>query len=134
VRISQLAERAGVTAKALRYYERIGLLPEPARSPSGYRNYDWTVLSRLRFIRAAAAVGLSLGEIRQVAALRDRGAVPCDHVYELLQRRAAEVDERIEELQRLRRDLKGLTGRARRLDPADCDPRGVCHLIAPSAR
>jgi DNA-binding transcriptional MerR regulator len=134
VRISQLAERAGVTAKALRYYERIGLLPEPARSPSGYRNYDWTVLGRLRFIRAAAAVGLSLGEIRQVAALRDRGAVPCDHVYELLQRRAAEVDERIEELQRLRRDLKGLTGRARRLDPADCDPRGVCHLIAPSAR
>ena len=134
MRISQLAERAGVTAKALRYYERIGLLPEPARSPSGYRNYDWTVLGRLRFIRAAAAVGLSLGEIRQVAALRDRGAVPCDHVYELLQRRAAEVDERIEELQRLRRDLKGLTGRARRLDPADCDPRGVCHLIAPSAR
>jgi DNA-binding transcriptional MerR regulator len=134
MRIGELAEHAGVTAKALRYYERIGLLPEPARSRSGYRNYDSTVVDRLRFIRAATAVGLSLGEIRQVAALRDRGEIPCDHVYELLQRRAAEVDERIEELQGLRRDLKVLTRRARHLDPAACDPRGVCHLITPSSR
>jgi MerR family copper efflux transcriptional regulator len=134
MRIGEFAERAGVTAKTLRYYERIGLLPEPSRSASGYRDYESAVLDRLGFIRAAAAVGLSLGEIRQVVALRDRGQAPCSHVYELLRRRAAEVDGRIAELQRLSRDLKALTKRARRLNPADCEPRSVCHLISPSAR
>lgn len=132
MRIGQLAAQAGVTAKTLRYYERIGLLPPPTRLTSGYRDYNPKGLDRLGFIRAAAAVGLSLGEIRQVVALRDRGQAPCDHVYELLRRRTAEVDERIEELQRLRRDLKTLTKRAERLDPAECEPRGVCHVIAPS--
>jgi DNA-binding transcriptional MerR regulator len=134
MRIGELAAQAGVTAKTLRYYERIGLLAEPSRSASGYRDYESKVLDRLGFIRAAAAVGLSLGEIRQVVALRDRGEAPCNHVYELLRRRAAEVDERIAELQRLSRDLKTLAKRARRLDPANCDPRSVCHLITPSAR
>src|SRR2546425_8203734 len=132
VRISQLATQAGVTTKTLRYYERIGILPAPSRSASGYRDYRPDVLERLGFIRASQAVGLSLGEIRQVVALRDRGETPCDHVYRLLQRRTAELDERINELQALRRDLQALTKRARRLDPANCDPRGVCHLIQSS--
>src|SRR5712692_9739201 len=124
VRISQLAGQAGVTSKTVRYYERIGVLPAPSRSPSGYRDYRPDALDRLGFIRAGQAVGLSLGEIRQVIALRDRGATPCDHVYRLLQRRTAELDERIGELQALRRDLQVLTNRARRLDPADCDAGG----------
>jgi hypothetical protein len=67
-----------------------------------------------------------------VVALRDRGETPCDHVFRLLQRRTAELDQRINELQTLRHDLQALTKRARRLDPADCDPRGVCHLITSS--
>lgn len=132
MRISELASRSGVTTKALRYYERIGILPPPLRSASGYRDYRPDVLERLGFIRAGQAVGLSLGEIRQVVALRDRGETPCDHVYRLLQRRTAELDERIDELQALRRDLRALTKRARRLDPADCDSGGVCHLITSS--
>ncbi len=132
VRISELAGKAGVTSKTLRYYERIGILPAPSRSPSGYRDYRPDVLGRLGFIRAGQAIGLSLGEIRQVVALRDRGATPCDHVYQLLQRRSAELDERIDQLQSLRRELQALTKRARRLDPADCDPRGVCHLVKSS--
>jgi DNA-binding transcriptional MerR regulator len=131
VRISQLAGQAGVTSKTLRYYERIGLLPTPSRLPSGYRDYPPEVLDRLGFIRAGQTIGLSLGEIRQVIALRDRGQPPCDHVYRLLQRRTAELNERIEDLQGLSRELQMLTKRARRLDPADCDPQGVCHLITP---
>ena len=83
----------------MRYYERIGVLPAPSRSTSGYRDYRPDALDRLGFIRASQAVGLSLGEIRQVVALRDRGETPCDHVYQLLQRRTAELDERIDELQ-----------------------------------
>lgn len=132
MRISELAGQAGVTTKTVRYYERIGVLPVPSRSPSGYRDYRPDALDRLGFIRAGQAVGLSLGEIRQVVALRDRGETPCDHVYRLLQRRTAELDERIVELQALRRDLQALTKRARRLDPADCESGGVCHLITSS--
>ncbi len=134
VRISELAGQAGVTTKTLRYYERIGLLPVPSRSPSGYRDYRPDVLDRLGFIRAGQAVGLSLGEIRQVVALRDRGETPCDHVYQLLRRRGAELNERIDDLQRLRRELQALSRRARRLDPADCNPRGICHLISPAVQ
>jgi DNA-binding transcriptional MerR regulator len=132
VRISQLAGRAGVTAKTLRYYERIGLLPAPKRSASGYRDYRPDVLDRLGFIRAGQAIGLSLGEIRQVVALRDRGETPCDHVYRLLARRTAELNDRINDLQSLRRELQSLTKRARRLDPAACNPGGICHLITPN--
>ncbi len=134
MRIGQLAEEAGVTTKTLRYYEGIGLVAAPLRSASGYRDYHAEVLGRLGFIKAAQAIGLSLGEIRQVIGLRERGDVPCDHVYQLLQRRTAELDERIEDLRRLRLELKALTKRARRLNPMECDPRGICHLISPSAR
>jgi len=132
MRISELASQAGVTTKTLRYYERIGVLSPPSRSRSGYRDYRPDALDRLGFIRAGQAVGLSLGEIRQVVALRDYGETPCDHVYRLLQRRTAELDERINELTTLRRDLQALTKRARRLDPSDCDSGGVCHLITSS--
>jgi DNA-binding transcriptional MerR regulator len=132
MRIGELAEAAGVTSKTLRYYERIGLLAPPSRSQSGYREYQRDVLARLGFIKAGQALGLSLGEIRPVIGLRDRGETPCDHVSQLLARRTAELDERIEDLRRLRRELTRLTRRARRLDPMKCDPRGICHLITPS--
>ncbi len=133
VRIGELAERSGLSAKAIRYYEEIGVLPEPARTPAGYRDYDAATLDRLTFIRAAQAVGLTLGEIREVVALRDRGETPCAHVLDLLRERAAEVDRRIAELQRLRGELAKLARRARSLDPADCAPDRICHLIGPAA-
>jgi DNA-binding transcriptional MerR regulator len=75
-----------------------------------------------------------LGEIREVIAMRDRGEVPCAHVLDLLQQRSAEVEARIAELHPLRAELRRLARRARTLDAADCDPRRVCHLIAPSRR
>jgi DNA-binding transcriptional MerR regulator len=76
MRIGEVAAQAGVTTKAIRYYERIGLLAPPARTEAGYRRYDAGTLTRLRFVRAAQAVGLSLGEIREVIAFRDRGVAP----------------------------------------------------------
>jgi MerR family copper efflux transcriptional regulator len=130
VRIGELAERAGISAKAIRYYEQIGLLAPPARTPSGYRDYDHATLGRLAFIRAAQAVGLTLGEIRQVVAFRDRGQTPCEHVATLLQRRAAELEARIAELQQLRGELDRLARRAGTLDPKQCPPERVCHVIA----
>jgi len=129
MRIGELAVAAGLPTKTIRYYETIGVLAPPSRTPSGYRAYDRNAIDRLRFVRAAQAVGLTLGEIRSIVALRDRGETPCAHVMDLITARAAEVDQRITELQRLRADLETLARRARQLDPADCDPAHVCHLI-----
>jgi len=130
VRIGELAGRARVSAKAIRYYEQVGVLAPPTRTRSGYRDYDHAALGRLAFVRAAQAVGLTLGEIRQVVAFRDRGQTPCEHVAALLQRRAAELEARIAELQQLRGELDRLARRAATLDPKQCPPERVCHVIA----
>jgi DNA-binding transcriptional MerR regulator len=131
MRIGELADRSGVPVKTIRYYEEIGVLAPAERTASGYRDYDNPAIDRLTFVRAAQAVGLSLGEIREIVSLRDRGQTPCTHVVELLEHRADEIGERIAELQRLQGDLVRLAARAQILDPADCDPRRVCHVIAP---
>ena len=96
--IGEVAHRSGVPPKTLRYYEDIGLLPAPARTVSGYRDFDGTVIDRLRFIRSAQAIGLSLGEIRGIVALRDDGQAPCGHVLELLRTRSLEIGRTIAEL------------------------------------
>ena len=127
--IGELATAAGVPAKTIRYYETIGLLDPPRRTVSGYRNYDATAADRLGFIRAAQAAGLTLGEIRSIVALRDRSVPPCGHVLQLLSARAADMDRRIAELRQLRGELRRLVERGQHLDPADCDPRRICHLL-----
>ena len=129
MRIGELAEQAGISTKAIRYYEQIGILTPPARTASGYHTYDQTAIGRLGFVRAAQAVGLTLGEIRQVIAFRDNGQAPCAHVTDLLQRRTAELDARIAELQQLRGELRQLAQRAATLDPEQCPPERVCHII-----
>jgi|SRR5258708_14849061 DNA-binding transcriptional MerR regulator len=134
MQIGELAQRSGLSVKTLRYYEDIDVLAAPPRTAGGYRDYDDAVLGRLEFVRAAQAVGLTLGEIREVIAFRERGEVPCGHVLDVILHHAGEVDRRIVELQRLRADLDRLARRARTLDPADCPESAVCHVLLPSAR
>lgn len=135
MRIGELARRTGVTTRAIRHYERIGLLPDADRTEVGYRIYTDDALSRLAFVRVAQAVGLTLGEIGEVIAFRDRGETPCGHVLALVERRTAALAERIEEMQRLRVEFESPAERARSLDPADCSADDVCHLIArPASR
>jgi DNA-binding transcriptional MerR regulator len=112
VRIGVLADRVGVTTKAVRFYEALGLLPAPARTGSGYRDYSETDVARLTFIKTAQRLGLSLDEIREIIALRDRGEQPCSHVARLLHAHVAALDRRIEEMQVLREELRGLEARA----------------------
>jgi MerR family transcriptional regulator, copper efflux regulator len=132
MRIGDVAEHAGLSTKALRYYEQSGLIDAPARTPSGYRDYDESVLDRLRFIRAAQAVGLSLGEIRGVIAFREQGSPPCGHVLELIESRATDLDRRISELRALRDELRALAARGRTLSPEACSPDLVCHILNPA--
>src|SRR5438034_5325261 len=83
--------------------------------------------------RAAQAVGLTIAEIREVVAIRDVGTAPCTHVLELIERRRAEVHSRITELQQLERDLMQLAEQGAGLDPAECDPAGICKIMPSEA-
>lgn len=129
MQIGEVAQRAGLATSAIRFYEDRGLLPEPERTKTGYRDYDPGVVDRIRFIRAGQAVGLTLRELNEVLHIRDQGESPCRHVSDLLDARIQEVDYRIEELRSLRRDLTRLRRRASGLDPGDCQPESVCRII-----
>lgn len=130
--IGEIAQRSGIPAKTLRYYEDIGLLRPPERSASGYRDYRPEVLDRLAFIKSSQALGLSLGEIRSIISMREDGDAPCSHVLQLLLDRSIEIDRTIRDLRNLKAELQLLVDRAKNLDPADCEPDRVCHLIGPT--
>lgn len=129
MRIGELARRTGTTAKTLRFYEQTGLLPQPVRTESGYRDYDEDALDRLRFVRAAQSAGLTLADIRDVMAARDLNGPPCEHVTALLDRHADELDQRIAKLIATRTEVQRLRARARTLDPGECTAASVCHVI-----
>lgn len=129
MRIGELAGRAGLTTKTLRFYEQAEVLPRPGRSASGYRNYDETAFARLRFIRAAQVAGLTLAEIRAIIAVREDGGPPCTHVTALLDQHAAALDQRIAELEATRAEVRRLRDRADTLNPATCREDGVCQVI-----
>lgn len=121
-----MADRLGVTTKSIRFYESIGLLPEPERAPSGYRRYTETDAERLTFIKTAQRLGLTLDEIKEIIAFRDRGQRPCAYVAEVLHRQVADLDERIREMRRLRDELRHLERHAAALR---ADNTGYCGVI-----
>jgi len=128
MRIGEAAGQAGVTAKTVRFWEDQHLLPPPARTAAGYRDYDTAIVERLAFIRHAQAAGLTLEHIRQVLDIRDDGQPPCVHVTGLITQRLGEVEARLAELTRTRDQLVVLAARAAAQDPADC--QGYCSIIA----
>jgi MerR family transcriptional regulator, copper efflux regulator len=132
VRIGEVAGLAGVSAKTIRFWEGQRLIPPPARSPAGYRDYRPAVLERIAFIRQAQAAGLNLDAIGQILRIRDGGQPPCVHVSALIDRRLAEVRARLAELERTRDQLAAMVERAAAQDPADC--RGCCSIIAGAVR
>ncbi len=103
--VSKLAEQAGTSADTVRYYERIGLLPETERSPSGYRLYGDEAVERLRFIKRAQRFGLRLEAIAELLEVRQQGLCPCGHTRRFLEARVAELDEEMSSLARLRADI-----------------------------
>src|SRR5437667_3379997 len=79
--IGELARRAGVTPKAIRFYERKRVLPTGERAPNGYRVYGDDSVEMLRFVKQATGLGLTLAEIKDIIAIRQGGRPPCTHVW-----------------------------------------------------
>lgn len=133
MQIGELGRKAGVAAKTIRYYEEIGLLPEPERAANDYRDYEEDSVDRLRFIRDAQATGLSLTEIASILDLRDRGEQTCGHVIGLLEQHLTDIDRQIAQLRETRNLLTAMSERAKRLDPAECADPNRCQTISPDA-
>lgn len=108
LRVSQVAEQAGVSPDAVRFYEKEGLLPQPPRSPAGYREYDEQIPQRIRFIKGAQEMGLKLSEIGELLEIQDRGACPCGHTKTLVERRIHEIDAEMKRLSDLRTELASM--------------------------
>ena len=106
--VSALADQAGLSADTVRYYERVGLLPELARSAAGYRLYDQDAVGRLRLIKGAQRAGLRLREIGELLQVADRDRCPCGHTETLLRERLAEVRAELARLQALETELTRL--------------------------
>jgi MerR family transcriptional regulator, copper efflux regulator len=103
--IGQTARRAGVGVETVRFYERQGLLQEPPRRDSGYRQYPEDVVARLRFIRRAKELGFSLKEIKELLALRVDPTTTYAEVRSRAVAKIADIEEKIQALQRMRRAL-----------------------------
>jgi MerR family transcriptional regulator, copper efflux regulator len=107
LKIGEVAKHSGIGIEALRFYERSGLLGRPGRTESGYRVYDAVVLKRLDFIKRAQVLGFSLSEIKRIVADKQAGKSPCLEVREIVRHRLEELDERMKEMRRYRRELGG---------------------------
>jgi len=108
--VSQLAGQAGISSDTVRYYGRLGLLPETGRTNAGHRYYDEAALDRLRFIKGAQWFDLRLEDIRDLLAVLDTEACACGHTREVLLRRIALIDEQRARLDEIRAALCRLVG------------------------
>ena len=130
MKIGELAGMASVNPKTIRYYESIGVLPEPARTSSGYRDYDASFLDKLTFIRSAQSLGVTLDEIREILLFSERGEAPCSYVRGVLTSQLEGIGRRISELELLRDQLTEIVSEAARLSPEvqDCTCRLIEHV------
>ena len=131
MQIKQLAALAQVSPKTIRYYESIGVLPEPDRSPNGYREYEDIDVERLKLVLGARRLEFSLDDVTEILAMRDRREAPCRRVLDKLVQKADEIANRITELQRLEQELRHLHALGQTFPTDDVDGKAcVCHLVS----
>ena len=108
MRTHEVAEKAGVNAQTLRYYERRGLLADPPRSRAGYRDYPPFVIEVLRFVKRAQELGFTLAEVEELLRLADGGPESCEAARSLAESHIADLLRKIADLQRMRVSLTAL--------------------------
>jgi Cu(I)-responsive transcriptional regulator len=128
--IGDLAKRTGTKVETIRYYERIGLLPSPARTNGNYRSYDDAQLGRLSFIRRARDLGFSLDRVRELLSFTDQRDRSCEAVDVIARQHLAEVERKIADLSALRTELADIIGRCRHGTVADCR---IIEALAPKS-
>jgi len=135
MQIRDLAYQSQLSEKTVRYYESIGVLRPPRRASNGYREYDASDVERAKFVAGARNLDLSLDDIREILAMRDKREAPCRTMLELIKHKADQIAERILHLQRMEKDLRklyklGLTFPTDDVDGKNC----VCHLVSEHAK
>ena len=134
MQIKVLSLRTGLQEKTIRFYEESGVLPPPNRMPNGYRDYGEADVERVRFVAGLRRLDLSLNDIGEILAMRDRHESPCRVVLDSLSAKAEEIAQRIEELSRLERDLRQLYSLGLTFPTDDVDGKNcVCHLVIEKA-
>lgn len=129
--IGDLAKATGTKVETIRYYERIGLLPAPARTEGNYRAYSFEHVGRLSFIRRARDLGFTLDQVRVLLSLSDQKDQSCETVDQIAREHLAEVDQKIADLRSLRRELATIIGQCGQGTIADCR---IIEALAPLAR
>lgn len=119
LKIGEVAKRSGVGIETIRYYERQGLLAEPDRRASGYRQYDESVVSRLQFIRNAKELGFTLAEIKELFGLWFDVNTKCVHVRQRAERKISDIDDKIRTLQKIKRSLKKVVSQCEKHDAVE---------------
>ena len=128
--ISALARHTGVSAKTLRYWESLALLPKAARSHTGYRLFDPDAARYVEFIQKSKSVGLSLSEIAKVLRVARNGGNPCPEVVSWAKQKAEEIEQQIDLLSDMHRRLRHFTRLWSRMLPCRrLRPREICCLI-----
>ena len=121
MKIGEVAKRSGVGIETIRYYEREGLLQEPERRPSGYRQYDESTLKRLEYISRAKELGFTLAEIRELLELSFAAHKGCDHIRQRADAKIADIENKIRSLQKMRRSLRNIVTQCKKKDSLhDC--------------
>jgi DNA-binding transcriptional MerR regulator len=131
MKIREFAQLTGLSSKTIRYYESIGILPSPKRTPNGYRDYTEQDVERARFVAGVRSLDLSLEEIMELLAMRDRREAPCRTLLNLVEQKANQIEERIRLLKQMEVDLRqlhklGLTFPTDDIDGKNC----ICHLVS----
>ncbi|MBI4462614.1 MAG: MerR family transcriptional regulator [Acidobacteria bacterium] len=127
--IGPVARDAGVSVHTVRYYERLGLLPPPNRTPAGYRVYEQAAAERLRFIQQAQALGFSLAEIKEIARMKYAGQSPCRCVRRRLRQRLKELEREMKRLHSIRRQIRACLQASRRLPRLPHAASRICPII-----
>src|SRR5215218_7566056 len=120
VSIGALARATGTTVEAIRWYERVGVLPAPERTAGNYRTYGTAHLERLSFVRRARDLGFTLDQVRELLRLADERGRSCDAVDRVAREHLGEVERKIADLKALRRELQGLIGQCRHGTVNEC--------------
>lgn len=118
MKIGEVAKRSGIGVETIRFYEREGLLLEPERRPSGYRQYDEATVERLEYIRYAKELGFTLAEIKELLELSFAHS-NCEHIRQRADAKITAIEQKIRSLQHMKRSLSKIVERCRKRNSLD---------------